>query len=482
MYWAPARLSVNRPTGSPFFLRSISAKTPPLDALLPPFSCSSEPFRAQTQEAAPKWRVLLLGTLLLVGGPILLGACQNSGPSQTELPARPTQPNIVWISAEDISPRLGAYGDSVARTPILDRLAREGTRFTSFVTGAWCVPSRTQLLTGHYMPRVDFGGGTGADSEWGLPERELTLAEALSETGYATGMAGKWHLGYNEDRFLLPNQGFDSWFGLPYSNDYRTPWAQTEEPLGLYRGTEMVEHPINQDPLTVRYTEEAQRFIEAHSGGDPPFFFYLTYNMPHLPIHTTERFRGQSNAGLYGDVIETIDWSVGEVLSTLEEQGVADNTIVFFASDNGPWLNLPDRMLQAGNKPWHAGSPGPLRGSKHTSYEGGARVPAMIRWPGHVERGVDSDTLVASPDIYRTLIEVAGAEPPDHPLNGHNPMPFLSGEVEESPREAYYYFLDGSLDALRKGRWKLRMAGDTTQLFDMQTRPQGAVQPRRRTP
>jgi arylsulfatase A-like enzyme len=358
---------------------------------------------------------------------------------------------------------LSSYGHPAIETPNLDQLAGEGMRFTSFVTGAWCVPSRTQLLTGRYLPRVDFGGATGADGTGGLPDREVTLAEALGEAGYATGMAGKWHLGYKQDRFLPPNQGFDSWFGLPYSNDFRKPWVQTEEPLGLYRGTEMVEHPINQDSLTVRYTQEATQFIEGKSGGDQPFFFYLAYNMPHLPIHTTERFRGRSNAGLYGDVIETVDWSVGRVLAALEEQGVADNTIVFFASDNGPWLNLPDRMLQAGNKPWHAGSPGPLRGAKATSYEGGARVPAMIRWPGQIEAGVDTDELVASPDIYRTLLNAAGADAPDLP-------PFLRGETDASPRERYYYFL-GDLEAMREGRWKLRLAGDTTQLFNMQDDP-----------
>ena len=407
-------------------------------------------------------RVLVPLFLVLLGG-VGLGGCTAE--------PEPQQPNVVILFADDMGyGDLSSYGHPAIETPNLDQLAGEGMRFTSFVTGAWCVPSRTQLLTGRYMPRVDFGGATGADGTGGLPDREVTLAEALGEAGYATGMAGKWHLGYKQDRFLPPNQGFDSWFGLPYSNDFRKPWVQTEEPLGLYRGTERVEHPINQDSLTVRYTQEATQFIEGKSGGDQPFFFYLAYNMPHLPIHTTERFRGRSNAGLYGDVIETVDWSVGRVLAALEEQGVADNTIVFFASDNGPWLNLPDRMLQAGNKPWHAGSPGPLRGAKATSYEGGPRVPAMIRWPGQIEAGVDTDELVASPDIYRTLLNAAGADAPDLPLDGHDLMPFLRGETDASPRERYYYFL-GDLEAMREGRWKLRLAGDTTQLFNMQDDP-----------
>ncbi|MDZ7692549.1 MAG: sulfatase-like hydrolase/transferase [Balneolaceae bacterium] len=213
--------------------------------------------------------------------------------------------------------------------------ADQGVRFTSFVTGSWCVPSRTQLLTGRYMPRVKFGGATGSDGTGGLPNKELTLAEALKEAGYNTGMAGKWHLGYIENRFLPSNQGFDSWYGLPYSNDYRKPWVQTEEPLGLYRNTTMIEHPIDQTTLTTRYTEEAINFIEDNAGKWQPFFFYLAYNMPHLPIFTADRFRGQSEAGLYGDVIETIDWSVGEVLSALERENVAQEYDCVFCLDNG---------------------------------------------------------------------------------------------------------------------------------------------------
>jgi len=350
----------------------------------------------------------------------------------------------------------------------------EGSDRTLVASAAGVCPSFTtdqrNGLTGRYMPRVDFGGATGANGEGGMPDEELVLAEALTEAGYATGMAGKWHLGHVEDRFLPPNQGFDSWLGLPYSNDYRKPWVQTDVPLGLYRGTEMVEHPLNQDSLTVRYTAAATDFIDEHSGGQQPFFYYLAYNMPHLPIHTTEAFRGRSGAGLYGDVVETVDWSVGEVLAALEAQGVADNTIMFFASDNGPWLNLPDRMLQASNKPWHQGTTGPLRGAKHTSYEDGTRVPGMIRWPGQIEAGVDTDALVTSPDIYRTVPNAAGADAPDRPLDGHNLMPFLRGETDASPRERYYYFLS-NLEAMQEGRWKLRLAGDTTQLFDLRTDP-----------
>jgi len=404
-------------------------------------------------------------TLVLTAA-IIVAACGPKESSDTD------KPNIVILFADDMGyGDLGSYGHPTIKTPNLDRLADQGVRFTSFLTGAWCVPSRTQLMTGRYMPRIDFGGSTGADGEGGLPESELTLAEALKQAGYATGMAGKWHLGYKQKRFLPPGQGFDSWFGLPYSNDYRKPWVQTEEPLALFRDTTIVEHPIDQNRLTTRYTDEAVQFIRSRSGGEQPFFFYLAYNMPHLPIHTADRFRGRSAGGLYGDVIETIDWSVGEVMKALEEEGLADNTVLFFASDNGPWLNLPDRMLQAGNRPWHAGSPGPLRGSKATSYEGGARVPAMIRWPGRIPAGRVTDALVASPDIYRTLIEAAGASLPDHTIDGYDILPFLMGESTESPRQEYAYFLYGRLEAMRSGRWKLRLDGQQEQLFDLQLDP-----------
>lgn len=384
----------------------------------------------------------------------------------------PARPNIVILLADDMGyGDPGSYGNPVIKTPNLDRMAGQGVRFTSFVTASWCVPSRTQLMTGRYMPRVRFGGATGADGTGGLPGSELTLAEALHDAGYVTGMAGKWHLGYKQTKFLPTRQGFDSWFGLPYSNDYRKPWVQTEEPLALYRDTTIVEHPIDQNTLTTRYTGEAVRFIRTHSGRDRPFFFYLAYNMPHLPIHTTERFRGRSGGGLYGDVVETIDWSVGEIMDELEAQGIAGNTIVFFASDNGPWLNLPSRMLQAGNKPWHAGSSGPLRGSKATTYEGGGRVPAIMRWPGHIPSGQVTDGLAAMPDIYRTMVGVAGGALPDRPVDGYDLMPFVTGAENTSPRHEYLYILYDRLEAMRRGPWKLRLAEKRPELFNLQDDP-----------
>ena len=380
------------------------------------------------------------------------------------------QPNVVILFLDDVGyGDLSSYGHPIIETPNMDGLAEQGVRFTSFVTASWCVPSRTQLITGRYMPRVNFGGSTGPGGDGGIPDSEITLAEGLKQAGYATGMAGKWHLGPKEP-YLPPNKGFDEWFGMPYSNDFRKPWVQTNVPLGLYRGTEMVEFPVNQYTLTTRYTKEAVKFIEEHSSTDQPFFYYLAYNMAHLPIFTTEEFLGTSEAGLYGDVMGTLDWSVGEVLKALQENGVGDNTIVFLTSDNGPWLNLPARMLAEGNRPWHQGTAGLLRGAKATSYEGGHRVPAMIRWPSHIPSVQVTSELVGMPDIYRTIMEVAGAELPDHTLDGYDIMPFLTGEAESSPRNEYAYFRNG-LEALRVGDWKLRLASGEPELFNLQLDP-----------
>jgi arylsulfatase A-like enzyme len=341
-------------------------------------------------------------------------------------------------------------------------------RLTSFVTAVACVPSRTQLMTGRYLPRVHFNGSTGPGGKGGLPAGELTLAEALKAAGYRTHMVGKWHLGYAKSEFLPIHQGFDTWYGLPYSNDHEPPWVRTDEPLGLFRGDRMIEYPVRQDTLTARYTTEAIRHIENRL--EQPFFIYLAYSMPHLPLHVSERFRGTAYSGLYGDVVQELDWSVGEVLAALRRGGLADNTIVFFASDNGPWLDLPPRMLQGGNQPWHVGSAGPLRGSKGTSYEGGARVPAIFRWPARIAPAQTSAELVGMPDVYRTLIVAAGADLPDHLLDGHDLTQFLTGETDRSPRNEYFYFLR-RLEAVRVGDWKLRAVDAEVELFNLRLDP-----------
>lgn len=386
------------------------------------------------------------------------------------------KPNIIILFTDDMGyGDLSSFGHPTIKTPHIDRLGKRGVRFTSFLTGSWCVPSRTQLITGRYMPRISFGGSTapfnGDPGNGGIPDSVITLAEALKKADYNTGMVGKWHLGYRQDKFLPTGQGFDYWFGLPYSNDYMKPFVQTDVPLGLYEGSDMIEHPVNQDSLTIRYTEKVLGFINRHSKADKPFFMYMAYNMPHLPINTTEEFRGSSNAGLYGDVIETIDWSVGQITDALAKQNIEENTIVFFASDNGPWINPPERMLAKGVQLWHAGTTGHLRGSKHTSYEGGARVPAFISWPSQIPKNVIIDQMVASPDIYQTFVDIAGVTLPRQVLDGYNILPFLKGEQADSPRREYAYFLDGKLEALRQDEWKLRIYEGKKQLFNLQDDP-----------
>ena len=377
------------------------------------------------------------------------------------------RPNIVLLFADDLGyGDLGCYGHPTIRTPNLDRLAGQGLRLTSFYSAPGCVPARKQLLLGRYPGRVHTNGNTGVTGKGGLSDSELTLAEALKGAGYGTAMLGKWHLGYAEEKFLPVNQGFDSWFGLPYSNDMMPPWVKTEVPLWLYEGTKRVEHPVNQDTLTTRYTERAVKFLERDH--DKPFFLYLAYNMPHMPVRTADRFRGRSRAGLYGDVIQTIDWSVGEVMKTLKRTGRDKNTLVIFTSDNGPWLNPPSRMLQKGNLLWHAGSPGPLSGHKGTLLEGGVRVPCILRWPGRIEAGQTSAEMAATLDLYATLVTAAGGSLPKHKIDGHDLRPFLFGKTKWSPRKIHFYSKGRGPGAVREGPWKLHADG---RLFNLDIDP-----------
>lgn len=376
-------------------------------------------------------------------------------------------PNIVLLFADDLGyGDLGAFGSPTIRTPQLDRLAAEGLRMTSFYSAPSCVPARTQLLLGRYPSRVRVGR-TSVGGDGGMPSELTTLAQGLKTVGYRTAMAGKWHLGYAKPEFLPVGKGFDSWFGLPYSNDMIRPWVQTDEPLWLYRGAEPVEHPVDQDQLTIRYTQEVASVIRESSSG--PFFAYLAYSMPHLPLRTAGRFRGRSRAGLYGDVIEAIDWSVGAILEELERSGKADETIVIFTSDNGPWLNLPERMLSGGVEPWHAGSPGPLRGAKHTTYEGGVRVPFIVRWPGTVPAGSVTAEMGATLDVYATLLTAAGVELPEG-CDGHDLAGLWSGKTGQSPRREFLYHRGRAVQGVRVGPWKLRTV-DGDELFQLDLDP-----------
>ena len=376
-----------------------------------------------------------------------------------QAPSDVAPPNVVILFADDLGyGDLSSYGSPTIRTPNLDRMAEEGIKMTSFYAAApVCSPSRAALLTGRYAMRVGLPHVLGPDSENGLPEEELTLAEALKAQNYRTMAVGKWHLGSTPGH-MPTEHGFDAYFGLLYSNDMIPPWVETDRPLALYQDLDALdERPVDQTTLTTRYTAAALEFIDEAAEAEEPFFLYLAYSMPHLPVFAPEERQGLSRAGRYGDVIETIDWSAGQVLNRLDSLGLAGNTLVVFTSDNGPWNNLPDRMLQEGNEPWHTGSTGPLRGAKATTYEGGVRVPGLIRWPGVIEGGRTSAEIATTMDLFPTILHAAGAEIPERlTLDGNDLRAFLTGEAETAPTEAFYYFLGEDLEAVREGRWKYR--------------------------
>jgi arylsulfatase A len=387
------------------------------------------------------------------------------------------RPNIIVIFADDLGyGDLSVYGHPTIHTPRLDRMAQEGIKLTSFyVSSPACSPSRFALLTGRYPIRAKLLWALGPEEDWSLPDSELTLAEALKARGYRTAAIGKWHLGSWPGSFPTEH-GFESYYGLLYSNDMMPPWVATERPLELWRDTLAIEYPVDQNTLTERYTEEAIRFIR--DAGDEPFFLYLAHSMPHVPLHTSERFRGGSAGGLYGDVIETIDWSAGRILDALAEEGLDDRTLVIFTSDNGPWNEMPDRMFREDKiKPWDAGTAGPLRGTKATTWEGGVRVPFIARWPGRIPAEQVSAEMAATMDVYVTLLELAGAElPAERVVDGFDIWPLLTGQAG-TPREYFYYVYPDRLEGVRDRAWKLVVRQDNPgkppapELYDLRVDP-----------
>ncbi len=357
-------------------------------------------------------------------------------------PAR--KPNVVLIFADDLGyGDLGCYGGK-ARTPNLDRLAREGMRFTQFLSAnPVCSPSRAALLTGRYPTRVSMPRVLFPTDLTGLPEDEQTIAQTLKPLGYKTMCVGKWHLGHLE-KFLPTNRGFDEYYGIPYSNDM--------EPRVLLHSVpgkvETVEATANLDTLTLRYTEQAISFIERSK--DSPFFLYMPHTYPHIPLGASPKFRGKSRQGLYGDVIEELDWSVGEILATLKKNHLERDTLVLFSSDNGPW---------------YQGSPGALRGRKGSTYEGGVREPFIARMPGRVVAGKVCDSLSSAMDLMPTIAKLCGASLPTKPLDGIDLWPLLSGRKTTLDREALLYFDSWNAQCIRRGNYKLHVSRYNSQVY-----------------
>ncbi len=366
-------------------------------------------------------------------------------------------PNVVIIFTDDQGyGDVGVFGAKGFTTPNLDRMAAEGRKFTSFhVPQPVCSASRAGLLTGCYPNRIGIHGALGPGARHGLAATELTLAQLVKQKGYATGMAGKWHLGHHA-QFLPTQRGFDEYYGLPYSNDmwphHPEAKAGTYPPLPLIEGEKAIKVGLghaDQEQLTTDYTARAVKFIERNK--ERPFFFYLAHNMPHVPLYVSSKFKGKSQQGLYGDVIMEIDWSVGEVLRALERHGLEKDTLVIFTSDNGPWLSY-------GN---HAGSAGPLREGKGTCWEGGTRVPCIMRWPGRIPAGTTSGDMLMTIDVLPTIAKLIGAELPKHALDGRDVWPLLAGEAgARNPHDAYwFYYENNQLQAVTSGdgRWKLQL-------------------------
>jgi arylsulfatase A len=377
----------------------------------------------------------------------------------TESPGRDGPPNVIVIFMDDMGyADIGPFGAEGYETPNLDRMAAEGRKFTDFyVTQAVCSASRAGLLTGCYNLRVGIHGALGPKATHGIHSDETTLAEICKQKGYATACYGKWHLGHHK-KFLPPQHGFDDYFGIPYSNDM-WPWhpgvrhLPMEERikrwphLPLFEKNQIINPevtPKDQEQLTTQITERAVGFVDSNK--DRPFFLYVPHPMVHVPLYVSDKFRGKSQRGLFGDVMMEIDWSVGEILGAVRRNKLEEDTLVIYTSDNGPWLSYGD----------HAGSAGPLREGKGTMFDGGCRESALMWWPGTIPSGTQCSEPAMTIDILPTVAKVIGAELPSHKIDGKSILPLFKGmSGAKSPHEAYFFYYGSQLQAMRMGRWKL---------------------------
>ncbi len=378
-----------------------------------------------------------------------------------EPPAKTKIPNIVLIFIDDMGyGDVGCFGATEYNTPNIDKLASSGMRFTNFyVAQAVCSASRAALMTGCYSNRVGISGALMPYDSIGINPDEELIPELLLTQGYQNAIIGKWHLGHHY-QFLPLQNGFHEYYGIPYSNDMwpvnydgkpatkdNGPGKLVYPPLPLIRGNEQIkvfETLEDQSQITTLYTEYSIDFIKRNK--ETPFFLYLAHSMPHIPLAVSDKFKGKSKQGLFGDVIMEIDWSVGEIIKAIEDNGLSKNTLVIFTSDNGPWLNF-------GN---HAGSAGGLKEGKGSSWEGGQRVPCIMSWPGVISAGTICSNIAATIDILPTLCSITGSDLPVKKIDGVNIKPLLEGNFDSNPRDVfYYYYRKNSLENVRKGKWKL---------------------------
>ncbi|MEZ6125297.1 MAG: sulfatase [Planctomycetaceae bacterium] len=392
-------------------------------------------------------RCVLMTCLILTGSSSLFGEQADR------------TPNVIVIFIDDMGyADIGPFGAVGYETPHLNQMAAEGRIFTDFyVTQAVCSASRAGLLTGCYNIRVGIGGALGPRSKIGISDTEVTLGEIAKQKGYATACFGKWHLG-DAEKFLPLQHGFDEYFGLPYSNDMwphhpgvlHLPMEERLKrwpELPLIEGNTVVNPNMtgkDQEQLTTQYTEHAVSFINRHK--DRPFLLYVPHSMVHVPLYVSDKFRGKSERGLFGDVMMEVDWSVGQILDAVRAHQLSEHTLVIFTADNGPWLSY-------GN---HAGSAGPLREGKGTMFEGGCRESCVMWWPGKIPAGTQCSEPAMTIDVLPTVASLIGAELPKHRIDGKNIWPLMSGESGAvSPHEAYYFYYGRKLEAIRSGQWKL---------------------------
>ena len=393
------------------------------------------------------------------------GVASVAMPSFLSARQKAKRPNFVIIYADDLGyGDLGCFGHPTIRTPNLDRMAAEGVKLTQFYSAASiCTPSRAALMTGRLPIRngmcSDKRGVLFPDSGGGMPASEITIAEMLQKSGYTSACVGKWHLGHLP-QFLPTSNGFDYYFGIPYSNDmdrvkggaYRETCKNPKVEyfnVPLMRNKEIIERPADQNTITKRYAEEATQFIKKSKG--KPFFLYLAHSMPHVPLFASEDFKDTSLRGIYGDVITEIDWSVGQVLDTLREEGLAENTLVIFSSDNGPWLIFKE----------HGGSAGLLRDGKGSTWEGGMREPTVAWWPGRIKAGSVITDMTSTLDVFPTLVEFSGSRIlRDRVYDGYSMVDLLTGKGK-GKRNIMYFYRGTQLRAIRKGPWKMHVYSKT---------------------